>query len=543
MTVPTKLVEFARRSALQIQEIMESAGQRLKWSPGHTPSASKGDFPLLNTAQGRAILKPYNPVTGHFYTGGNRAALILWNYERLSHGDTVDPRFIAAQQVEQLAAKSGQRLTLSSSIEPIMILRPVMFEGASSKRREDEMTLEELATLDEPVMVKKKLMRLTDYAVFNGSAIRGLAPFEVPGASSTMPTVAVTETSDGEAHQKVRQFVESLGVKMTDTASKYPCYYPSEDRIELVSRARYKEADSFATTLLHEMYHSTGHSSREGREAIQRGEGHIPFSHDPLYAAEELRASLFSVIAGQMLGITPDLRNEAAYLQGWKTRLEGDDGDQTALMMHQTMIGTLTILDAVDAFLERRQPNLAWWPAIRWDAEAPVVSTPAVLQLTVVGTVPEDVRLLAQTAAQAALAAADVSAPAAYAATDAMTRGGSCDLTALRAWSAALSAAQAVLQEHQVTGRARLEVRDAPTDRIQATAGMGPGVRATSALDMDMSDLDLLAPVSAPLKHSDAAKSSALPIAADLVRERPPANNPLPGSRSALDMGDWSMVG
>ena len=106
-----------------------------------------------------------------------------------------------------------------------------------------------------------------------------------------------------------------------DRPSDRAYYSPSKDHIVLPMKNQfnkgnspeevYKDGMEFYSSALHEMAHSTGHSSRLDRV------NHGAFG-DPKYAKEELVAELTAAMIGNTLGFDKRiLDNNAAYLDGW----------------------------------------------------------------------------------------------------------------------------------------------------------------------------------------------------------------------------------
>ncbi|MDU1912596.1 zincin-like metallopeptidase domain-containing protein [Fusobacterium sp.] len=97
-------------------------------------------------------------------------------------------------------------------------------------------------------------------------------------------------------------------------------YSPSKDEIVLPLRESFKDSESFLSTALHEMIHSTGHESR-----LNRDKGHMFGS--PEYAKEELIAELGSVFLQGDLGIKLEgehFQDHSNYLKSWIGALKED---------------------------------------------------------------------------------------------------------------------------------------------------------------------------------------------------------------------------
>lgn len=93
-------------------------------------------------------------------------------------------------------------------------------------------------------------------------------------------------------------------------------YSVSKDHIVVPTKEQFVDGESFYGTLLHEMTHSTGASSRLGRLKV------CTFGDDN-YAREELVAELGSALICQQNGVQKHVRGDsAAYLKSWLKELE-----------------------------------------------------------------------------------------------------------------------------------------------------------------------------------------------------------------------------
>jgi antirestriction protein ArdC len=95
------------------------------------------------------------------------------------------------------------------------------------------------------------------------------------------------------------------------------CYSPTFDKISMPLPADFHTKEGFAATLLHELAHWTGHSSRLNRDMTGR-------FGTPDYAYEELVAELSSAQLCGRLGINPQIENHASYIASWLTKLKND---------------------------------------------------------------------------------------------------------------------------------------------------------------------------------------------------------------------------
>jgi len=95
-------------------------------------------------------------------------------------------------------------------------------------------------------------------------------------------------------------------------------YSPTSDVIVLPLKEQFPEGKGFYHTALHEMAHSTGHTSRLNRPKHK-------ISGDKIYAREELIAELSSALSGKSLGLNVEPQKECAqYMKSWLSALADD---------------------------------------------------------------------------------------------------------------------------------------------------------------------------------------------------------------------------
>lgn len=96
-------------------------------------------------------------------------------------------------------------------------------------------------------------------------------------------------------------------------------YAEGPDHVQMPPFETFRDAESHAATLAHEITHWTKHEKRLARDF-----GHARFG-DEGYAKEELVAELGSAFLCADLGITPEVREDhAAYIGHWLKALHDD---------------------------------------------------------------------------------------------------------------------------------------------------------------------------------------------------------------------------
>jgi len=253
-------------------------------------------------------LRPQNPVTGTRYRGINR----LYLARVATRESYSDPRWMTFAQAKKLkcSVKKGSR---GYHVEKWGL------RTAARKPTEEQKAEIERGLMSEKDLRFSYIALQGVYTVFNGDCIDGLEPYATAaGAPSEIYGIC-----DG--------LVRSAGADVREVASERAYYSPGIDRVVIPLRGTFDSAESFGSTLLHEMSHWSGHPSRMSRDLCN------PFGSEG-YAVEELRAELASVMMQSELGFASfgrcaedEFRNACAYLAGWASRAPQDDVERAIL--------------------------------------------------------------------------------------------------------------------------------------------------------------------------------------------------------------------
>jgi antirestriction protein ArdC len=158
---------------------------------------------------------------------------------------------------------------------------------------------------------KSKPILLRYYAVFNVEQTEGIA--DKLGLGNAGPRVPNIEACDAI----VSGMPNAPAMEQSDKA----WYRPSTDSVGMPARSLFNSSEEYYSTLFHELAHSTGHSSRVGRDGIED----IAAFGSESYSKEELIAEMGAAMLCGVTGISPaTIPNSAAYLQSWINRLKGD---------------------------------------------------------------------------------------------------------------------------------------------------------------------------------------------------------------------------
>ena len=164
-------------------------------------------------------------------------------------------------------------------------------------------------TDDQGHEAEREIPFMKGYTVFNVEQVDGLPAHFYAAAEPPHPVDRIPA---------VDAFAAATGATIQHGGNR-AFYAPARDLVQMPPRESFKDAESYAATLVHELTHWTAHPSRLARELGKR-------FGDQAYAAEELIAELGSAFLCADLGITPELRDDhAAYLAHWLQVLKADN--------------------------------------------------------------------------------------------------------------------------------------------------------------------------------------------------------------------------
>ncbi|PAF46746.1 hypothetical protein BKH41_08535 [Helicobacter sp. 12S02232-10] len=129
-----------------------------------------------------------------------------------------------------------------------------------------------------------------------------------------------TAMIESKLHKDIEAVLKNSKIPIIDNIGSPRAFYdPQKDEITLPDKKYFDSLDSYYSTALHELGHSTGHPNRLNREMAG-------FSTDKIsYAKEEFRAELYSVLQGLELGLEVNLKNHAGYIDNWKNVFKNEE--------------------------------------------------------------------------------------------------------------------------------------------------------------------------------------------------------------------------
>lgn len=200
---------------------------------------------------------PHNPVTGVTYRGGNRTHLLGM---AMIHG-YADPRWVTFKNLEAAGwrLREGER---SCVIEHWKMKR-IKTDRDAPDNDPDAYELIPSFNRAYPVFNLSQMMtqeEIDEWAERTGGDASKYHP--VP------PLPENEKCTDDENLELIEDLIESSRCPIIEGGGNIAAYSPVLDRIQMPPRDSFDSYSSFATTMLHEMGHSTGHPSALDRSQI-----------------------------------------------------------------------------------------------------------------------------------------------------------------------------------------------------------------------------------------------------------------------------------
>ena len=287
---------------------------------------------------------PFCVTTGREYGGANMVRLML---SSIVQGYEED-RWMTFKQLQQVQSDNPELdMKIRKGEKGVKLLRPeeVVFTVEEDGRWKflSQEEIKQIAALREHGQEVPDLQRKTlfyPFTVFNASQVEGFPQKE-------QSAHVMTEI---ERNEFVERFIASSGIPVEHHGGG-AAYNHTVDLIKMPFPDRFTGTDEYYATKLHEFYHATGHESRENRQNKQsqtlKG-----------YAFEEMRAEMFSMLAGARLNLPMPESNSAAYIDHWNQKFSG--GEVKAVFQAATEAArALTIMRQFEA---GEQPSARWFP-------------------------------------------------------------------------------------------------------------------------------------------------------------------------------------
>jgi antirestriction protein ArdC len=232
--------------------------------------------------------KPTNAITGKGYSGFNHLNLnMIASKLQL---EVSDLRFLTFNQ----ANANGYKIKKGEK----SVGKVLYFSMIDKTDAEDQNTL----VVDRDKTASKNIPFLKHFPVFHASQVEGIPVYS--------PAIRF------DANNLAEEIIQKSNAKVIKNQLK-AFYSPSADLIGMPNIECFKSMEGYYGTLLHELGHWTGHSSRLNRN-IENTFG------TELYAKEELVAELASIFLCAETGIQYQAGNHQAYINKWIKVLKDD---------------------------------------------------------------------------------------------------------------------------------------------------------------------------------------------------------------------------
>lgn len=319
--------EFVNGIAETMLKLAEKAG---KWQTGWATAQPLG--------------MPYCATTGKEYGGANMARLLLAS---MVMGYT-DDRWMTFKQLQEIQSKNPDlEMRIKKGEHGIKILRPEeVFFTIDEEGRWNFLNAAEIRQIrqaeadgEEHPEVRRKTL-FYPFTVFNAEQVEGFPAKERP----------VSPMTEIERNEFVERFIAASGVEVRHYEGG-PCFSHAENAVKLPYPDKFFNSEEYYAAKLHEFFHATGHESRENRQQkkTQTLKG---------YAFEEMRAEMFSMLAGATLSLPMPESNSAAYIDSWNQKFSGGD----AKAVFQAASEAAKILAVLCQFGRDEQPSAKWFP-------------------------------------------------------------------------------------------------------------------------------------------------------------------------------------
>lgn len=202
----------------------------------------------------------------------------------------VSPFWLTFQQAKELGGyvKKGEHRS------------PVVYAATFKKKETDDAGQE----------IEAEIPFLKEYKVFCAHQCEGLPQHFYQLANPPTETIQPIE--------RAGEFFANTGAEFRIGGDR-ACYAITEDYVRLPPFETFRDAESHAATVAHELTHWTRHPSRLNRDFGRKRFG------DEGYAIEELVAELGSAFLCADLQLTPEVRDDhASYIDSWLKILKGD---------------------------------------------------------------------------------------------------------------------------------------------------------------------------------------------------------------------------
>lgn len=287
-----------------------------------------------NAEQGQPSVAetPFCPVTGKEYSGANMVRLTLTAMEK----GYADNRWLTFKQLQAVREEHPDlNIRIRKGEHGVTVLRPEDVFFTVEKDGKWNFVSEEQA---KGIPDVRRHTLLYPFTVFNAAQIENFPAREQPAPSMT----------EAQRNELLERFVASSGVAV-EHGKGVPRFDHRTDTVRLPHPENFHSSGDYYAAKLREFFKATGHTSREARQPVkaQTLKG---------CAFEEMRAEMFSMLAGAKFGLPMPEHGSAERLRLWNQTFSG--GESRALFRAAS--------EAARALTTLRQFEAGEQPAARW---------------------------------------------------------------------------------------------------------------------------------------------------------------------------------
>ena len=287
-----------------------------------------------NAEQGQPSVgeAPFCPVTGKEYSGANMVRLTLTAMEK----GYADNRWLTFKQLQAVREEHPDlNIRIRKGEHGVTVLRPEDVFFTVENDGKWNFVSEEQAKGIPDVRCHTLLYPFT---VFNAAQIENFPAREQPAPSMT----------EAQRNELLERFVASSGVAV-EHGKGVPRFDHKTDTVRLPYPENFHSSGAYYAAKLREFFKATGHTSREARQPVKA-------QTLKSCAFEEMRAEMFSMLAGAKFGLPMPEHGSAERLRLWNQTFSG--GESRALFRAAS--------EAARALTTLRQFEAGEQPAARW---------------------------------------------------------------------------------------------------------------------------------------------------------------------------------
>ena len=289
-----------------------------------------------NAEQGQPSVAetPFCPVTGKEYSGANMVRLALTAMEK----GYADNRWLTFKQLQAVREEHPDlNIRIRKGEHGVTVLRPEdVFFTVEKEGKWNFVSEEQAKGLPD---VRRHTL-LYPFTVFNAAQIENF-----PAKEQSAPAMTEAQRND-----LLERFVASSGVAV-EHGKGVPRFDHRTDTDRLPHPENFHSSGAYSAAKLREYFKATGHTSREARQPVKA-------QTLKSCAFEEMRAEMFSMLAGAKFGLPMPEHGSAERLRLWNQTFSGGE----SRVLFRAASEAARALTTLRQFEAGEQPAARWFP-------------------------------------------------------------------------------------------------------------------------------------------------------------------------------------